>query len=109
VNYWLEQLREFAPDDIKIMVVGNKIDRANERKLSKDLVKNYCKSKGVFYEETSAKENLGVEQMFRNMANSKVLGDCRHFEDERRRQVWRRQEEEVEGFDFEEIECCEER
>lgn len=71
MSYWLKQLREFAPDDIKISVVGNKIDRANERKLEKEKVKLFCKKNGVFYEETSAKENLGVEQMFRNMATRK--------------------------------------
>ena len=71
VDYWLKQLREFAPADIKIQVVGNKIDRVSERKLSKEQVKEFCTNNGVAYEETSAKENLGVEQMFRNMATSK--------------------------------------
>ena len=50
--------------------MGNKIDRVNERKLGKEEVKQFCTNNGVNYEETSAKENLGVEQMFRNMAIS---------------------------------------
>lgn len=67
VAYWLEQLRKNAPRDIVIFIVGNKIDKENERKISKDQLMSFCKQQKVFYEETSAKEDLGVAQMFRNL------------------------------------------
>ena len=67
VNFWLTQLKKFAPKDIVIQIVGNKIDRENERKISKEQLIKFSEQNKVFYEETSAKEDLGVGQMFRNI------------------------------------------
>lgn len=67
VNYWLAQLKKFAPKDIVIQIVGNKIDKENERKISKSELTKFCDQQKVLYEETSAKEDLGVSQMFRNI------------------------------------------
>lgn len=67
MNYWLSQLKKFAPKDIVIMIVGNKIDKENERKISKEQLMKFCEQHKVLYEETSAKEDLGVSQMFRNI------------------------------------------
>lgn len=69
MNYWLSQIKQFAPDDIVVQIVGNKIDRENERKLDKEKVIAFCRKHGAIYEETSAKENLGVVQMFRNISS----------------------------------------
>lgn len=68
VNYWLSQLKKFAPKDIVILIVGNKIDKENERKISKDQLIKFCDQQNVMYEEASAKEDLGVSQLFRNIA-----------------------------------------
>lgn len=68
VNYWLAQLKKFAPKDIVIQIVGNKIDKENERKISKDQLVKFCEQQKILYEETSAKDDLGVSQMFRNIA-----------------------------------------
>lgn len=67
VNFWLTQLKKFAPKDIVIQIVGNKIDRENERKISKEQLIKFSETHKVFYEETSAREDLGVSQMFRNI------------------------------------------
>jgi GTPase SAR1 family protein len=68
VNYWLSQLKKFAPKDIVILIVGNKIDKESERKISKDQLVKFCDQQKVMYEEASAKEDLGVSQLFRNIA-----------------------------------------
>lgn len=67
VNYWLSQLKKFAPKDIVIQIVGNKIDKESERKISKDQLIKFCSQQSVLYEETSAKDDMGVSQMFRNI------------------------------------------
>lgn len=67
VNYWLAQLKKFAPKDIVIQIVGNKIDKESERKISKEQLMKFCEQHKVLYEEASAKEDLGVSQMFRNI------------------------------------------
>jgi GTPase SAR1 family protein len=71
VSYWLSQLHKFAPKDIVIQIVGNKIDKENERKISKDTLVKFCETNKVLYEETSAKDDIGVGQMFRNVAVGK--------------------------------------
>ena len=53
-----------------IQIVGNKIDMESERKLQKDKVIDFCKKNKAIYEETSAKEDIGVAQMFRNIASA---------------------------------------
>lgn len=73
VNYWLSQLKKFAPKDIVILIVGNKIDKENERKISKDQLIKFCDQHKVMYEEASAKEDLGVSQLFRNIAVGSLL------------------------------------
>ena len=60
VNFWLSQLKKFAPKDIVIQIVGNKIDKEGERKIPKDTVLKFCEQNKVLYDETSAKEDLGV-------------------------------------------------
>lgn len=72
VNYWLGQLKKFAPKDIVIQIVGNKIDKESERKISKDQLMKFCEQQKVLYEETSAKEDLGVSLMFRNIAQGSL-------------------------------------
>jgi GTPase SAR1 family protein len=71
VSYWLSQLHKFAPKDIVIQIVGNKIDKENERKISKETLVKFCETNKVLYEETSAKDDIGVGQMFRNVAVGK--------------------------------------
>jgi Ras-related protein Rab-21 len=78
VNYWLSQLKKFAPKDIVIQIVGNKIDKENERKIPKDQVVKFCEQNGALYEETSAKEDIGVSQMFRNLAMGKLFSSRNH-------------------------------
>jgi GTPase SAR1 family protein len=73
VSYWLSQLHKFAPKDIVIQIVGNKIDKESERKISKDTLVKFCETNKVLYEETSAKDDIGVGQMFRNVAVGKRL------------------------------------
>jgi len=36
VRYWVELLRERAVENVQIVLVGNKIDRSNERVVSKE-------------------------------------------------------------------------
>ena len=69
VNFWLNQLKKFAPENIVIQVVGNKIDLQNERKLSKAEVSQFCKNNNILYIETSAKEDIGIAQSFRNIGS----------------------------------------
>lgn len=82
VNFWLAQLKKFAPKSIVIQIVGNKIDRENERKISKEQLIKFSESNEVLYEETSAKEDIGVGQMFRNIAMGSASVTSRNIKSE---------------------------
>lgn len=96
VNYWLGQIRMSAPKDIVILIVGNKIDRENERKISKEQVAHFCSENKLLHEEASAKDDMNVSQLFRNLAIGKALPDSRDREggsETRWKQCWTWKEE----------------
>lgn len=80
VNYWLGQIRMSAPKDIVILIVGNKIDRENERKISKEQVAHFCSENKLLHEEASAKDDMNVSQLFRNLAIGIALTHPRNHE-----------------------------
>ena len=50
-----------------ISLVGNKIDLEN-RQVSKEEAEEFAKSQGLQYYEVSAKQNIGIESLFRSIA-----------------------------------------
>ena len=58
------------PDDFPFVVIGNKVDKASERKVDIDRARNFCKSKYVQpidHFETSARLGLHVEEAFQSV------------------------------------------
>ena len=55
---------------ILFFILGNKLDKVNERKVSDIKAQQWCKSQAgsIMYYETSAKESTNVEQAFQNIA-----------------------------------------
>ena len=37
INKWMNQVRNLAPPDVKVLLVGNKIDLVNDRVISREL------------------------------------------------------------------------
>ena len=37
INKWMNQVRNLAPPDVKVLLVGNKIDLINDRVISREL------------------------------------------------------------------------
>lgn len=66
---WLKELNEKAPANIQITLVGNKID-LDQRMVSRDLADSVAKQHSLPYFEVSAKENIGIDDMFRSIAKS---------------------------------------
>ena len=55
------------------ILIGNKIDRESERKVTADMAKRWCKSNGdIPYIETSAKENVSVDEAFMEMSKKAI-------------------------------------
>ena len=64
---WVTELHEKALPEILITIVGNKIDLEGHQ-VSKEEAEDYCKKLGLQYFEVSAKQNLGVDKMFKEIA-----------------------------------------
>ena len=60
--------------DLKKILVGNKIDLAENRVIDKEKIDNFAKSKNMKAFETSAKDGTNVEQIFTEIA-SLILSD----------------------------------
>ena len=57
------------PETFPFMVVGNKLDMADEeRSVDKQTAEDFCQREGMQFIETSARDNLNVEDAFRQLA-----------------------------------------
>eukprot|EP00826_Nyctotherus_ovalis_P005211 TRINITY_DN11169_c0_g1_i2.p1 TRINITY_DN11169_c0_g1~~TRINITY_DN11169_c0_g1_i2.p1 ORF type:complete len:207 (-),score=70.93 TRINITY_DN11169_c0_g1_i2:147-767(-) len=63
IRNWIKQLENHAKEDIVKVLVGNKCDLA-ERVIDKDTGKALAKEFGMPFLETSAKNNVNVEEAF---------------------------------------------
>jgi Ras-related protein Rab-1A len=67
IKNWLTDSQNFETKVIKILV-GNKSDLIEERKVDQDSVERYADKKEMQYYETSAKDGNNVDKAFRELA-----------------------------------------
>jgi len=69
IKEWVNELRLNVPDDIVMVVVGNKVDRAEtHRQLSREQGEEYARSVGAAFAEVSAKTKEGIDEVFHDVA-----------------------------------------
>jgi small GTP-binding protein len=64
---WIEEVRSNA-GKIPMIIVGNKSDLVNERKISREEATQFAKSLDLFYVESSAKSGEGIGDVFAVLA-----------------------------------------
>ena len=64
VKKWYDIITEVAFQNIVLILVGNKVDLDESRKISTDEGMELAKNLGIYYMETSAKTNENVEDVF---------------------------------------------
>ncbi|CAH2067106.1 unnamed protein product [Thlaspi arvense] len=64
IKKWLFELRDFANPDTVVVLVGNKSDLRQSREVEEDEGKALAESEGLCFLETSAFENVNVEEAF---------------------------------------------
>ncbi|KAI4351014.1 hypothetical protein L6164_005408 [Bauhinia variegata] len=67
VRKWLRELREFGNEDMVVVLVGNKSDLGQSREVEKEEGKGFAENERLFFMETSALQNLNVEEAFMQM------------------------------------------
>jgi Ras-related protein Rab-7A len=65
---FLSQLNPKDPESFPFVIIGNKCDRADERKVNDNKVKTYTTQKNIAYFETSAKDKINVDKAFEEVA-----------------------------------------
>lgn len=68
VDRWIEDVRAERGQDVVIMLVGNKTDLTDKRRVSMEQGERRAKELGVLFIESSAKTGHNVKQLFRRVA-----------------------------------------
>lgn len=61
---WIEELKNQGPKDIAIAIAGNKADLEDQREVDRITAAAYAEEIGAMYIETSAKDDLNVQDIF---------------------------------------------
>ncbi|KAB0352046.1 hypothetical protein FD755_003514 [Muntiacus reevesi] len=68
IQAWLMEIQEHAQDDVVLMLLGNKVDSAQERAVKREDAEKLAKDYGLPFMETSAKTGLNVDLAFTAIA-----------------------------------------
>jgi GTPase SAR1 family protein len=65
IEMWLKELKTHANPDIKVFLIGNKIDLAENRKVTEEEAKKFKEEYSLnLYMETSAKTGINAREIF---------------------------------------------
>eukprot|EP00123_Amoebidium_parasiticum_P013153 comp21801_c0_seq3/m.31013 comp21801_c0_seq3/g.31013 ORF comp21801_c0_seq3/g.31013 comp21801_c0_seq3/m.31013 type:complete len:211 (-) comp21801_c0_seq3:552-1184(-) len=68
IRQWIRNIETHASEDVEKMVLGNKCDMDDKRMVAKERGEALAQEYNVTFLETSAKNNINVEQAFTQMA-----------------------------------------
>ena len=63
IMYWIEDAQKYVDEYIPIIVIGNKSDRI-DREVTFEELKIFAEKRNVLYLETSAKDNINIDDVF---------------------------------------------
>ena len=69
INFWMDNIKNNAPENAKLILVGNKCDLANERKVTIEDGENKARNYNIKFFESSAKDGTNVNELFFYLAN----------------------------------------
>ena len=70
---WYLELAEKGPKNIALAIVGNKCDLRDQEQVSTADGEKYAKECKAIFMKTSAKENLGVTELFENICEKLIV------------------------------------
>ena len=72
VKNWISQIKEEVSDQVNIILVGNKIDDVQNRKVTFDEGEKMASSFGLPFFETSAKSGVNIDTTFNELVTKTV-------------------------------------
>lgn len=80
LNKILMDVYKFSDPNTCIILVGNKCDLFEKRKITYDKAKKFADDMGIDYFETSAKDNINIDNLFLNFSKKcKIVYDENHL------------------------------
>ncbi|KAJ3445957.1 ras and ef-hand domain-containing protein [Anaeramoeba flamelloides] len=67
IDYWYDQVKNVSGEEIIFVLVGNKTDLVEERKISNESLEKKAKENGFHFIETSAKTGNNIKSLFRKI------------------------------------------
>ena len=81
IEMWLRELRIHSKPDVKLFLIGNKIDLENEREITTKEGQSYCdKNNFVKFMEASAKAGINTKEIFIDAARF-LYDDFLHYKE----------------------------
>ena len=74
INFWMENIKNNAPEKAKLILVGNKCDLANERKVTIEYGENKARNYNIKFFESSAKDGTNVNEIFEELVKQIIEG-----------------------------------
>ena len=79
IDLWLKDLKSNASPDIKIFLIGNKSDLAEERLITKQKAENFKNEYELdYFMETSAKTGINTKELFVEVAKLLFKDYCKY-------------------------------
>ncbi|TFG00901.1 MAG: GTP-binding protein [Promethearchaeota archaeon] len=76
LDFWIDKIKSLTGNDVPFIIVGNKTDLSEERKIALNTIEEKAEKHGVEYFETSAKKDENVRKAFESLA-IKVLNNLK--------------------------------
>jgi len=72
ISFWLEDIRNYGPDNIEIIIIGNKLDKSYQRDVSFEEAKSFCEKNKIKYFEVSALNGKNITDVFKILSKNMI-------------------------------------
>ena len=84
-NYWMNLVKEHAPKNIIMYIIGNKSDLIERETVKEEIAREYAKSENVNFFLTSAKDRSGIDELFNEIGNKYLNPEFMNSEENQQR------------------------
>lgn len=68
LEMWLNEIKSYNGNEIPILLVGNKEDLREDRKITEEEINEFVKEKSLVYLETSSKDDVNIYKIFESIS-----------------------------------------
>ena len=90
-KYWYEQVKQLGDKDIILAIAANKNDLYDERVVDSEAGEEFAESIGAIFMQTSAKENIGIQELIENIGKKILDPNFDFFESEKKKYNYKKQ------------------